>query len=43
MDAERTHANLFDEAGHKVGSHFTGPTWQWSDGSQVTGETYSQC
>ena len=30
-------ANLFDEAGQKVGSHFTGPTWQWSDGSQVTG------
>jgi hypothetical protein len=30
-------ANLFDEAGQKVGSHFAGPTWQWSDGSQVTG------
>jgi hypothetical protein len=29
-------ANLFDEAGQKVGSHFAGPTWQWSDGSQVT-------
>jgi hypothetical protein len=29
-------ANLFDEAGRKVGSHFAGPTWQWSDGSRVT-------
>jgi Protein of unknown function (DUF3455) len=30
-------AKLFDEAGHEVGSHFVGPTWQWSNGSQVTG------
>ena len=30
-------AKLFDEAGQKVGSHFVGPTWRWSDGSQVTG------
>jgi hypothetical protein len=30
-------AKLFDEAGQKVGSHFAGPTWQWSDGSRVTG------
>jgi hypothetical protein len=30
-------ATLFDEAGHQVGSHFAGPTWQWSDGSRVTG------
>ena len=30
-------AELFDKAGQKVGSHFVGPTWQWSDGSQVTG------
>ena len=29
-------AKLFDEAGHQVGSHFAGPTWQWSDGSRVT-------
>lgn len=29
-------AKLFDEAGQKVGSHFAGPTWQWSDGSRVT-------
>jgi hypothetical protein len=30
-------AKLFDEAGEEVGSHFAGPTWRWSDGSQVTG------
>ena len=30
-------AQLFDEAEHKVGSHFAGPTWRWSDSSQVTG------
>lgn len=30
-------AKLFDEAGQEVGSHFFGPTWKWSDGSQVTG------
>ena len=30
-------AKLFDEAGQKVGAHFAGPTWQWSDGSRVTG------
>jgi Protein of unknown function (DUF3455) len=32
-------AKLFDEAGRKVGSHFAGPTWQWSDGSRVTGRS----
>ncbi len=31
-------AKLFDDAGHEVGSHFAGPTWRWSDGSQVTGK-----
>jgi len=30
-------AMLSDEAGRQVGSHFAGPTWQWSDGSRVTG------
>ena len=29
-------AKLFDEAGQEVGSHFAGPTWRWSDGSEVT-------
>jgi hypothetical protein len=30
-------AKLFDETGKQVGSHFTGPTWEWSDGSRVVG------
>ena len=30
-------AKLFDEAAEEVGTHFAGPTWRWSDGSQVTG------
>jgi hypothetical protein len=30
-------AKLFDEGGKQVGSHFAGPTWEWSDGSRVTG------
>lgn len=32
-------ARLTDDAGREVGSHFTGPTWQWADGSKVTGKT----
>jgi hypothetical protein len=31
-------AELFDKAGKKVGRHFAGPTWEWSDKSQVTGK-----
>jgi hypothetical protein len=30
-------AKLTDEAGKQVGSHFAGSTWEWSDGSRVTG------
>jgi Protein of unknown function (DUF3455) len=30
-------AKLFDENGKQVGSHFAGPTWEWSDGSRVVG------
>jgi hypothetical protein len=30
-------AKLSDETGRPAGSHFAGPTWQWSDGSRVTG------
>jgi len=33
----RPDAQLFDESGKRIGSHFAGPTWQWSDGSRVTG------
>jgi hypothetical protein len=30
-------AKLFDDAGKQIGLHFAGPTWEWSDGSRVTG------
>lgn len=30
-------ADLFDEAGNKLGTHFAGPTWQMNDGSKVVG------
>ena len=33
----RPDAKLLDESGKEVGSHFAGPTWQWSDGSRVKG------
>jgi hypothetical protein len=33
----RPDAKLFDESGGQVGSHSAGPTWEWSDGSRVTG------
>ena len=31
-------ATLTDAAGHRVGHHFAGPSWQAEDGSLVTGE-----
>jgi hypothetical protein len=31
-------AKLFDESGKQIGSHFAGPTWEFSDGSRVTGK-----
>ena len=31
-------AELFDKAGKAVGRHFAGPTWEWSDRSQVMGK-----
>jgi uncharacterized protein DUF3455 len=30
-------AKLFDETGKQIGSHYAGPTWEWSDGSRVAG------
>lgn len=30
-------AKLFDDTGKAIGSHFAGPTWEWSDGSRVVG------
>jgi hypothetical protein len=34
----RPDAKLFDEAGKQIGTHFAGPTWEYSDGSRVTGK-----
>lgn len=31
-------AELFDDAGRKVGKHYAGPTWEALDGSKVAGE-----
>jgi hypothetical protein len=33
----RPDAKLFDEQGQQVGTHFAGPTWEYSDHSRVTG------
>jgi len=30
-------AKLYDESGKQIGTHFAGPTWEWFDGSRVTG------
>jgi hypothetical protein len=30
-------AKLVDDNGKQVGSHFAGPTWEWTDGSRVVG------
>jgi hypothetical protein len=34
----RPDAKLFDEMGKQIGTHFAGPTWEYSDGSRVTGK-----
>jgi hypothetical protein len=34
----RPDAKLFAESGKQIGSHFAGPTWEWSDGSRVMGK-----
>lgn len=31
-------ADLFDAAGQRVGTHYSGPTWEALDGSKVVGE-----
>jgi hypothetical protein len=31
-------ANLFDQHGRQIGTHFAGPSWRSSDGSAVVGE-----
>jgi uncharacterized protein DUF3455 len=35
-------ANLFDQEGRQVGTHFAGPTWKLDDGSAVVGEVMAQ-
>ena len=35
-------ANLFDKAGHKIGRHYAGPTWEADDGSKVIGEVVAR-
>ena len=35
-------AKLFDAAGHQVGKHYAGPTWESNDGSKVVGEVRAQ-
>lgn len=34
-------AELTDEAGHAIGKHYAGPTWEASDGSKVVGRLVS--
>ena len=31
-------AKLFDEQGHIVGSHYSGPVWEYKEGSRVVGQ-----
>jgi hypothetical protein len=35
-------ADLFDQAGIKIGKHYAGPTWEANDGSRVTGEVVAR-
>jgi hypothetical protein len=35
-------ADLFDNAGKKIGKHYAGPTWESNDGSRVIGEVRAQ-
>ena len=35
-------AQLFDDAGKKIGRHYAGPTWESNDGSKVVGEVRAQ-
>src|SRR5438876_8126133 len=35
-------ANLFDEQGRQVGTHYAGPTWKIDDGSMVVGEVIAR-
>ena len=35
-------ANLFDEQGRQIGTHFAGPTWKMADGSAIVGEVIAK-
>ena len=35
-------ADLFDQAGKKIGRHYAGPTWEAADGSKVAGEVVAR-
>jgi len=35
-------ADLFDEAGKRIGRHYAGPTWEALDGSKVVGEVQAR-
>jgi hypothetical protein len=35
-------ADLFDQAGKKIGRHYAGPSWEGADGSKVTGEVVAR-
>ncbi|MGA2961296.1 MAG: DUF3455 domain-containing protein [Candidatus Korobacteraceae bacterium] len=35
-------AKLFDDTGKEIATHFAGPTWQSTDGSQVRGKVLAQ-
>lgn len=35
-------ADLFDQAGNKIGRHYAGPTWEGTDGSKVIGDVVAR-
>jgi hypothetical protein len=35
-------ARLFDEKGHIVGNHYSGPVWEYKEGSRVVGQVVSK-
>ena len=35
-------ATLFDKEGRQVGTHFAGPTWKMTDGSEIVGEVLAK-
>jgi hypothetical protein len=35
-------ANLFNQQGRQIGTHFAGPSWKLSDGSEVVGEVIAK-